>query len=159
VAPGGIVTVDLTVTPAPGAKVGAIDFQISYDNTVLSAIVCTTIQGAACNAQYGPSQVAVSAMNIGGINGEIGTVTFNAIAAAGSSAIEILVSSCGDETGEPITCEAQNGSIQIAPYYPGDVDCNNTVNAIDALKILRHSAQLSIEQPAGCPAIGPGPTP
>lgn len=36
----------------------------------------------------------------------------------------------------------------------GDVDCNGSVNAIDALKVLRYTINLSVAQAPGCPPIG-----
>jgi hypothetical protein len=36
----------------------------------------------------------------------------------------------------------------------GDVDCNGTINSIDALKVLRFSASLTYSQVQPCPAIG-----
>lgn len=38
----------------------------------------------------------------------------------------------------------------------GDVDCNGSVNAVDALKELRHVVDLSVTQEPGCPQIGSG---
>ena len=38
----------------------------------------------------------------------------------------------------------------------GDVDCNGTVNSVDALKVLRYVAALQNTLPAGCPSIGSG---
>ena len=36
----------------------------------------------------------------------------------------------------------------------GDVDCDGDVDAVDALKILRYVAQLTVQQEPGCPLIG-----
>jgi len=36
----------------------------------------------------------------------------------------------------------------------GDVDCSGEVNPVDALKLLRYDAGLTVNQPAGCPQIG-----
>jgi hypothetical protein len=36
----------------------------------------------------------------------------------------------------------------------GDVDCSNTIGAIDSLKILRFSASLAYSQAEPCPNIG-----
>jgi pimeloyl-ACP methyl ester carboxylesterase len=36
----------------------------------------------------------------------------------------------------------------------GDVDCSGAVNSIDGLKLLRHVAGLSVDQPGDCPGIG-----
>jgi hypothetical protein len=40
-----------------------------------------------------------------------------------------------------------------APPF-GDVDCSNGVNLVDALKVLRHVAQLTVSQTEPCPDIG-----
>jgi hypothetical protein len=52
---------------------------------------------------------------------------------------------------------AENGWIAVslpAPPIHGDVDCDNDVDSVDALKVLRHVANLPVSQPSGCPAIG-----
>ena len=36
----------------------------------------------------------------------------------------------------------------------GDVDCNNSVNSVDALKLQRYAAGLSYSQTEPCPQIG-----
>jgi hypothetical protein len=36
----------------------------------------------------------------------------------------------------------------------GDVDCDGDVDAVDALKILRYVAQLTVQQEPACPLIG-----
>jgi hypothetical protein len=36
----------------------------------------------------------------------------------------------------------------------GDLDCSGAANSIDALKVLRHDAGLSVEQPPSCPDPG-----
>jgi hypothetical protein len=86
-------------------------------------------------------------------------VTFEPIASSGTSPLDVVVLACASEIGATITCEAQDGAIQIAQYYPGDVDCNHIVNSIDALKILRYSAHLPVTQPDTCPSIGPNSAP
>jgi hypothetical protein len=41
----------------------------------------------------------------------------------------------------------------------GDIDCSGLVNAIDALKVLRHSAGLNSAQTEPCPDVGSMVTP
>jgi hypothetical protein len=36
----------------------------------------------------------------------------------------------------------------------GDVDCDNSVNSVDALKLLRYAAGLLYTQQPNCPDIG-----
>lgn len=40
---------------------------------------------------------------------------------------------------------------------PGDVDCDDDVDSVDGLKVLRHTAGLPNQQPGGCPSIGSAP--
>jgi hypothetical protein len=155
VAPGLNVIVSLTVDPAPGVTVGAVDAKISYDNSRLSVVTCEGNENGVCNPQFSPNEVAFSITSLSGLAGEIGTVTFQPITSSGSSPLDVVVTACSTEIGAPITCEAQDGAIHIAQYYPGDVDCNHIVNSIDALKILRYSAHLPVTQPDSCPSIGP----
>jgi len=42
----------------------------------------------------------------------------------------------------------------VVPF--GDVDCSTTVNAVDALKVLRHTIALSVTQSEPCDNIGAG---
>jgi hypothetical protein len=159
VAPGLNVIVGLNVDPAPGVTVAAVDVRISYDNSKLSVATCEGNEGGVCNPHFSPNQVAFSISSLSGLTGEVGTVTFESIASSGTSPLDVVVLACASEIGAPITCEAQDGAIQIAQYYPGDVDCNHIVNSIDALKILRYSAHLPVTQPDTCPSIGPNSAP
>ena len=45
------------------------------------------------------------------------------------------------------------------PFEQGDVDCNNLVNSIDALKVLRSNASLSVAQTEPCANIGTSASP
>ncbi|HSR31218.1 MAG TPA: choice-of-anchor Q domain-containing protein, partial [Anaerolineae bacterium] len=40
------------------------------------------------------------------------------------------------------------------PAHFGDVDCDGAVNAVDALKVLRYVAGLSVSQELGCTELG-----
>jgi hypothetical protein len=39
----------------------------------------------------------------------------------------------------------------------GNIDCDGAINPVDALKILRFDAGLSVQQEDGCPQIGTTP--
>ena len=49
--------------------------------------------------------------------------------------------------------EVADEFIDIVPLLIADVDCNEAVNSTDALKTLRHSVQLTIEQTQPCPRM------
>lgn len=42
---------------------------------------------------------------------------------------------------------------QTLPLAKGDIDCSGVLNSVDALKLLRFVAGLSVSQPPGCPLI------
>jgi hypothetical protein len=46
------------------------------------------------------------------------------------------------------------GSVLPNSELQGDVDCGNTVNSVDALKLLRYGAGLSVAQNDPCPDVG-----
>ncbi len=50
--------------------------------------------------------------------------------------------------GTPTPTRSPGGPLQ------GDVDCNGHVDSVDALKLLRHVASLTVQQAEGCPQIG-----
>jgi len=71
-----------------------------------------------------------------------------------------------DPNNDPHTATVLNGgriavgtSTCADPFKQGDVDCNNLVNSIDALKILRSNASLSVSQSEPCADIGTGASP
>jgi len=41
-----------------------------------------------------------------------------------------------------------------SPHIWGNVDCGGGVNPVDALKLLRFDAGMSVQQEAGCPEMG-----
>jgi hypothetical protein len=53
--------------------------------------------------------------------------------------------------GENVVCRFVNVEGQTRLW--GDVDCDGDVDAMDALKVLRHVAGLPVQQPDGCPQI------
>ena len=62
----------------------------------------------------------------------------------------------GRNTSEFSACQQATGVPQ-PPLLQGDVDCSGgatPVSSIDALKILRYTAGLSVSQALGCPLIG-----
>jgi CSLREA domain-containing protein len=52
--------------------------------------------------------------------------------------------------GEPVVLVQWEG-------HQGDVDCSGTVNSVDALKVQRHAAALSVSQTQPCPPMSSSP--
>lgn len=53
--------------------------------------------------------------------------------------------------GENVTCTFIN--VGTGTRLWGDIDCNGGLEAVDALKLLRHVAALPVSQPTGCPDL------
>jgi hypothetical protein len=73
---------------------------------------------------------------------QLGTITFQADETEGTSALEIFVNLLRDPDEADITfAPPTNGEvvIQQLALKQGDADCNNSVNSVDALLILRTS--------------------
>ena len=76
-------------------------------------------------------------------------------AAAAKYALPLSVAIHIDTLGGSQAAQTTNaGAIAVdRSCYQGDVDCSNVVNSIDALKILRKVALLSVAAPVGCPFL------
>jgi hypothetical protein len=62
-----------------------------------------------------------------------------------------------DAAGEVVPVTTAGGQVTIGPPSAmtwGDVNCGGTVNAVDALTVLRANAGLPVSVPSGCPTIG-----
>ena len=55
-----------------------------------------------------------------------------------------------------VTCASLGTPTPPPSFLRGDVDCNGGVNSVDALKVLRFVAGLTVSQQPGCPLIGTG---
>ena len=154
VAQGATTTVGVIVSAGGGNSVAALTVDISYDASLVSAIGCTP--PAVCNPSFGPNTVRLVRAEPAGLGGEVGTITFLARGLVGTSNLSLLIVTCVDITFAALTCWANDGSITIAcppagcprptptltPPMPGDVNCDGTVNSVDALQVLRRNAGL-----------------
>jgi len=158
-APGATgITVSLEAdATAPG--IGAYDIDVVFDNTLLRATACTSNAAGNCNIFPGAA-VKFTGKSEGGLTGsplQLGTITFQADATSGSSALEIFVNLLTDPNEADITfTPPADGEvvIQQPPLKQGDVDCDNSVSAVDALLVLRSGAGLGVNGNEPCPDIG-----
>jgi len=78
----------------------------------------------------------------------------------GADTLDRLDTATGIFTRDVYTFTVATQSVRdirvIGPATPiqGDVDCSGGVNAVDALKLLRRNAGLSVSQHEPCPPIG-----
>jgi hypothetical protein len=118
VAPGGNVTVDLVVA-ASGVTLGALDVTVDFDDTLLSNPGCSvagTPGTAVCNPAVDANTMSFGVINLSGINGDIGDISFTAGATEGPTTLTVTITTCGDDQGGDISanCSAVNGTITIA---------------------------------------------
>ena len=147
---------------APG--IGAYEIAVVFDNTLLRATACTSNANGLCNLSA-PGVVDFTRKSEGGLAGsplQLGTITFQADATEGTSALEIFVNLLRDPDEADITfAPPANGEVVIEQpsLKQGDADCNNSVNSVDALLVLRFGAGLEVNQNEPCPDIGTVLTP
>jgi hypothetical protein len=107
--------VDLTVTPTVG-DVGALDVDINYDNTVLTA---TAASAPTCNPAFDADTIRCSLANLSGLTGVVSSITFTAIGADGAtSPLALVISACTDTTGTDITCTPTDGTVNVQAATP-----------------------------------------
>ncbi len=69
-----------------------------------------------------------------------------------------FASAAGSPTPSPTPSPSPTPNPTPAPTARGDIDCDGTITAVDALMLLRYVAQLNVSLPGGCAPIG-GVTP
>lgn len=70
--------------------------------------------------------------------------------------VEILVEVGGGGASVAGDDDICPGPVSVAEDAKGNVDCDNDIDTVDALGVLRHSAGLPVLQTDVCPAIGSG---
>ncbi|MFQ5472318.1 MAG: S8 family serine peptidase, partial [Dehalococcoidia bacterium] len=151
---GEEVTVSLNVeVRAPGLSAFSID--VAFDPGVVELVSCDELVFALCNADLAPGVARLSGVAIPSIEGPAVLVdmTFRAVGEPGStSPLDVQLIDFADGNLEdlvPMTV-VTDGEIAIAdtpveepPLIPsGDVDCDNDVDAVDALFVLKSSASF-----------------
>src|SRR5437773_2462759 len=75
---GGTGTIDITLKAATGVTVAGVDFTVSYDNSVLTAISCTSPTSGICNAHSQANAAQFTWASLSGLNGSKSSITFQA---------------------------------------------------------------------------------
>ena len=119
VAPGANIIVDLTVTPNGATIVGALDVDIDYDPAVLTVV---NASAATCNETFDANTIRCSLADLAGLTGVESTIEFTAIGADGtSSALALIIATCADDTGAPLSCTNTDGTINVQAATPTPV--------------------------------------
>jgi hypothetical protein len=156
-APGDSITLPLTASLG-SASLGAATIEIQYDATVLDATSCEEDPGSAldvaiCNIDPAADKVGFTAISASGVPGDLvlAQVTFQAVGGAGdSSTLDVSVPTLADPDGTPIPVQAEDGLINVKEA-DGDVNCDGSTNAVDALFILQREVGLRPEDGQTCP--------
>ncbi len=99
----GDVTVAATDIAEPG--LGAWTLDITYDNSLISAVDCVPEQGGVCNPNFADDTVRITGASAGGLEGDstLGTITFECGNDGGTSDLDLSIFTFADATiGGPL---------------------------------------------------------
>ena len=101
------VTVTAIAISAPG--LGAWTIDVTYDDSVITAVDCSAAEGGVCNPNFDDDVVRISGASAGGLEGdtELGTIEFECGDDGGSSDLTLGTFTFADATiGDPTTIDA-----------------------------------------------------
>jgi hypothetical protein len=107
-------TVEVTVTPAEGGSVGALDLGISYDGALLTMVECSATGGAVCIAAPGETAVLFRFAGLAGISGSLGSITFKSQSTEGQTPLRATVEACANIEANLIDCAGSDGLVTIS---------------------------------------------
>ena len=150
VAPGGAVQVPIMLDNAQ--NVGSLGFQLSYDPAVVQVV--NVPKGALLAPASFTSNTQQPGLIIFGFattqavsgDGSAAIVEFKAVGAQGSSsALTLSQVEATDASGASVSVEMFGGQVTIGQLSQGDINGDNKVSALDALRALRMYVQLEAE--------------
>jgi hypothetical protein len=171
--PGNTITVDVTALNIPADKpITAFGFNINYDmdaftitestaNFILGGIAGSSVVNVSEPGPDSDGEFTAAALDIDVTKAEYGSgvlirlaVDVNPGANPGIYPLTLTSAGHGDPVNHwyvPATIiDATVAISQPCPTVFGDVDCSGTVNSVDALKVLRFNAGLSVSQTDPC---------
>jgi len=120
--------------------------QVTFDDSVIRPTACNkdperVFDLIQCNIDFSPNQLRFNITSLEGVSGDLvlGEVTFEVVGQnTDISMLTIELISFADINGTAIPVDIQDGEIDVASVRSGDVNCDATVNSVDALFILQY---------------------
>lgn len=137
----------LPITGSDFANVGAATLHMTFDPTVATASCAAdptdVFDLATCNVNG--DTLTLSLIDTAGVTGDVtlADVTLTAVGTADATTmLDLSIESFADSSGNDLTVNAVDGTLQIAPdLLGGDVDCNARRDSADALFILQYTIE------------------
>ncbi|MEZ4674153.1 MAG: dockerin type I repeat-containing protein [Caldilineaceae bacterium] len=156
-----VVTVPVGVLNVPSnSAVGAVTVAIQYNVAQLTLMACQapipgSFDSVVCNSTT-PGTVGISALSAAGISGiaTFAELHFQSTSQAGSaSTLALTVETFVDTNAVPIDFSQRAGGVTVG-CRTGDVNCDGTVDPIDALFMVQYNEAIrpptdSVPPPAG----------
>lgn len=145
VASGGSIDVSLEALDMPVGGLGAATVDVVYDSSVVTVTGCEddpdgVFSSSLCNINFAPNTIRLTALSTSGLSADsvLADITFSGTpgSAGDSSALDVSVETFTEPSGTPIPTIEEDGLLEIG--NGGDVTCDGTSNAVDALFILQY---------------------
>jgi hypothetical protein len=153
--PGESIQITVEALEMPGDGLGAFTIEILYDPAVVAVEACNDdpdgLYSGLCNDDG--EKIRLTGASPTGVPGDslLAEVVFRAVGLAGdSSVLGISLLTIADPEGQAIQAAAQDGLITLGAAT-GDVDCDGTTSAVDAMFILQREVGLRPVDSASCP--------
>ena len=147
--PGGTVNVPIRIGDTTGAGVIGVDLTVTYDASILTATVATTLETiaepwGAPTYNITPGQIIVmmaGAMPLNG-TGDLLDISFSVASTASIGSTSDLMLTIVELNENTIPVTLQNGLFTVMEPRYGDVSGDGSVSAYDAALVLQYAAGL-----------------
>jgi hypothetical protein len=156
--PGGSITIPVEALEMPGAGLGAFTIEVHYDPAVVRVENCKHDPGGLYSGlcHDDGQRIRLTGVSTVGVPGDslLAEVILHAVGSDGDSTfLDVELLTIADPDGEPIDAGDEDGVITIG-VPDGDVTCDNTTNASDAMFILQREVGLRPNDSNNCPLPG-----